>query len=132
MSTQRESGFSTLEVIAAVTIIAVALIPIANLQTQLARQQARLNEASQTTNAVQNALAFVREVNPALTPRGQRELSDGKTLTWTSTSISPPRDSANPPGYEIQLFRVRAEVRDGATASTFEVDLVGWRRSGEP
>lgn len=132
MKNRWQTGFSTLEVIAAVAIIGIALVPIAALQTQLARSEARLAETHAQTTAVQNALSQLREVNPMLTPSGQRDLGGHTTLNWTSAPVSSVRQSVNPPGFDVQLYRLTGEIRanDGTTA--VQLDLVGWRRrSGE-
>lgn len=129
MNSHSETGFSTLEVIAAVAIIAIALVPIAALQTQLARSEARLAETHAQTTSVQNALSLLREVNPMLSPTGQRALDDRTTLNWTSTPISELRPSVNPPGFEVQLYRISGEIRrNGSTATAVQLDLVGWRQ----
>ena len=127
-----ETGFSTLEVIAAVAIIAIALVPIAALQAQLAHSQARLAETHAETTAVQNALSQLREVNPMATPSGQRRLDDSTALTWSSAPASSLRQSVNPPGFDVQLYRVSGQIRrvDGAVTSV-QIDLVGWRRQGD-
>ncbi|MEQ1819919.1 MAG: hypothetical protein ABL871_15060 [Terricaulis sp.] len=129
MKNRLETGFSTLEVIAAVAIIGIALVPIAALQTQLARSQARLAETHTQTTAVQNALSLLREVNPMLTPSGQRDLGGRTTLNWTSAPVSGMHQSVNPPGFEVQLYRLSGQIRahDGAVTAV-QLDLVGWRR----
>lgn len=129
MTNRFETGFSTLEVIAAVAVIGIALVPIAALQTQLARSEARLAETHAQTTAVQNALALLREVNPMLTPSGQRDLGDRSTLNWTSAPLSGVRQSVNPPGFDVQLYRLSGEIhgRDGSVTAV-QLDLVGWRR----
>lgn len=133
MRTRHESGFSTLEVIAAVAIVAIALVPIAALQTQLARSQARLMEVHADSTAVQNAMALLRDINPMLTPSGERRLDDRTTLTWSSAPASPLRPSANAPGFEVRLYRVSAAIRrNGAAGVTLQVDLIGWRPMTAP
>lgn len=133
MKRPSEIGFSTIEVIAAVAMIAVALIPIATLQTQIARGQARLEDARESTSAVQNAIAIVRTINPMQTPNGRRALSGGATLTWVSTPASPVRPSVNPPGFEVQLYRIRSDVQiQPGTSNTFEMDILGWRPVSQP
>ena len=123
-----ERGFSTLEVIAAVAIIGVALVPIAALQTQLTRSQARLMEAHENSTAVHNAMALLRNVNPMATPTGARQLDDRTTLTWRSTPASSLRAATNAPDFEVQLYRVSAEIhRPGDPMTTLQVDLIGWR-----
>jgi Tfp pilus assembly protein PilV len=127
-----ERGFSTLEVIAAVAIIGIALIPIIALQTQLTQSQVRLEQTQADSTAVQNAMALLREVNPMATPTGERHFSDSTTLTWTSAPASPLRPSANAPGFEVQLYRVTAAIhRPGAPLTTVRVDLIGWRATAE-
>ena len=133
MRRRRESGFSTLEVIAAVAIIGVALIPIAALQVQLSRGQARLAEAHTESTDVHNAMALLRDVNPMLTPEGQRRLDDRTTLTWTSAPVSGLRQSRNPPGFDVQLYRVEGAIRrQNAPVTAVQIDLIGWRPSSTP
>lgn len=129
MKNRFETGFSTLEVIAAVAIIGIALVPIAALQTQLARSEARLAETHAQTTAVQNALSLLREVNPMLAPSGQRDLGNRTTLNWTSVPVSGVRQTVNPPGFEVQLYRLSGQIRanDGGMTAV-QLDLVGWRR----
>jgi general secretion pathway protein I len=130
MRARRESGFSTLEVIAAVAIIGIALVPIATLQIQLSRGQARLTEAQTESTDVHNAMALLREVNPMLSPEGQRRLDDRTTLTWTSASVSGLRQSVNPAGFEVQLYRVDGAIRrENAPVTAVQLDLIGWRAS---
>jgi type II secretory pathway component PulJ len=128
MRAKGESGFSTLEVIAAVAIIAIALVPIATLQIQLTRAQARLAEAHTESTDVHNAMALLRDINPMTAPSGARRLDDQSTLTWTSAAVSPLRQSVTPPGFEVQLYRVNGVIqRTNAPTTTIQLDLVGWR-----
>lgn len=125
---RREAGFSTLEVIAAVAIVAIALLPIAALQTQLARSQGRLAEAHAETTSAQSALALLRDINPMLTPTGERRLDDRTTLVWTSAPASDLRRSITPAGFEVQLYRIHAQVRGAGAATELQLDLIGWRK----
>lgn len=132
MRAKRESGFSTLEVIAAVAIIAIALVPIATLQIQLTRSQARLAEAHTESTDVHNAMALLRDINPMAAPSGARRLDHQSTLTWTSAAASPRRQSTTPPGFEVQLYRVSGVIqRANAPATTIQIDLIGWRPANE-
>lgn len=125
---KHERGFSTLEVIAAVAIIGIALVPILSLQTQIARSQARLADVHADTTAVNNAMALLRDVNPIVSPQGERQIDDATTLTWTSAPASALQQSVNPPGFEVQLYRVTGAIRRArAETTTIEVDLIGWR-----
>lgn len=133
MMRPRESGFSTLEVIAAVAIIAVALVPIMMLQTQLARSQARLDAAHDQSTSAQNALALIRDINPMSTPTGRRRLDARTDLAWSSTPISGVSQTVNPTGFEVQLYRVTGVVeRDNVPLTTTQIELVGWRDTRDP
>ena len=128
MSKRLQSGFSTLEVIAAVAIIAVALVPIMALQTQLARNQVRLASVHADSTAVHNAMALLRDINPMLTPSGERRLDDQTVVRWVSRPLSEATPSTNPAGFEVRLYAINAEIRrDGAPAVDLAFDLVGWR-----
>ncbi|UPT61159.1 MAG: hypothetical protein M0D54_11890 [Hyphomonadaceae bacterium JAD_PAG50586_4] len=126
------AGFTTLEVIAAIAIIAIALVPIMTLQGELARHQARLTQVQDRATATHNSLALLRDINPMATPAGQRRLDERTILTWTSVAISPARRTVNPAGFDAQLYRVSAIIeRDAQTLSATEIELIGWRRLGE-
>lgn len=133
MMRPRESGFSTLEVIAAVAIIAIALVPIMMLQTQIARSQARLDAAHDQSTSAQNALALLRDINPMSTPTGRRPLDARTELAWSSTPISGVSQTVNPTGFEVQLYRVTGVVeRDNVPLTTTQIELVGWRDTRDP
>lgn len=128
MRSHGESGFSTLEVIAAVAIIAIALVPIIGLQTQLTRNQIGLEQAHADAAAARNALALLRDINPMRTPEGSSRLDHRTTVRWTSAPVSPMRQSINPAGFEVQLYRMSAAIERGeAIVTTMQFDLVGWR-----
>lgn len=122
-----ERGFSTIEIIAAVAIVAIALVPISTLFGQLARGQARLEAAQAQSSAAHNSISLLRDINPMQTPSGTRRLDARTTLAWTSTPFSGVRQSVNPAGFEVRLYRISAEIRDGAGTSTFQMELTGWR-----
>lgn len=123
-----ESGFSTIEVIAAVAIVAVALLPIAALHIQIARAQTQLAQRHAESTALHNALALLRDINPMSEPQGRRQLTDATALRWTSVPISPVEPSIDPRGFELQVFQVTAEIEGGEVAPTsVQVELVGWR-----
>ncbi|ANP45722.1 hypothetical protein [Candidatus Viadribacter manganicus] len=129
MTTNPSRGFSTLEVIAAVAIIAVALVPIAALQIQLSQSQARLAARTEEANRIENAIAIMREVNPLLTPNGAQAIDENAVLRWTSTPLSAPTPSTNPIGFEVQLFRLNGAVETaGASEDAVEIDVIGFRR----
>lgn len=124
------SGFSVLEALVAVAIVAIALIPLTGLQMQIVRSQARHLEDAERATTIRNAVEFMRAVNPTRTPEGAAALGEGLTLRWNAEPISPPRPSVNAPGYTVQLFRVEVEAAGPRASYTFSMEQLGWREQG--
>jgi Tfp pilus assembly protein PilV len=131
----RRTGFSTLEALVAVAIVALSLTPLIAIQVQIARTHAR-NDAARIAAVMQsNALAAIADLNPVAEASGERELAPGATVRWTSKQISTPvRGVGYPLGdgeFEVALFEVSVEARDPARATPlqFSVEKVGWRRA---
>ena len=56
-------------------------------------------------------------------------MGEQTTLMWSSAPVSGLRQSVNPPGFDVQLYRVTGHIRRaGGAATAVEVDLIGWRR----
>lgn len=137
MTRSRQSGFSLIETLVAVGIVAIALVPIMSLEIQLQRgfveQRARLSELQ----TQRNALALLRDFNFTETPSGRLPLGVGQTLTWRATALSQPiRTTRFPRGegeFEVVLWRVEAEVvGPGEQRVRFNVEKLGWRRLIDP
>lgn len=128
-----ERGFSALEALIAVAIVAMALVPILALRAQAARDYQRQAEMRAAATAQSNALAILREINPMAEPSGVRTLGRDDRLVWRAVPISRPVRSVGfetPDGeFDVALYRIDAEVRgrDQAPRAHFTVDLVGWR-----
>ena len=137
MTRSRQSGFSLIETLVAVGIVAIALVPIMSLEIQLQRgfveQRARLSELQ----TQRNALALLRDFNFTETPSCRLPLGVGQTLTWRATALSQPiRATRFPRGegeFEVVLWRVEAEVvGPGEQRVRFNVEKLGWRRLIDP
>ena len=61
MTRSRDAGFSVMEALVAVAILAIALIPILMLQTQTSRASIREAQARAAITDQQNALAMLRQ-----------------------------------------------------------------------
>ena len=72
----RQDGFSILEAIVAMAILAIAFIPFVQLQGQLIRSVESFDRADIRMLANDNALAFLRERNFLLQESGQIQLGD--------------------------------------------------------
>jgi general secretion pathway protein I len=133
---QDRAGFSLIEALVALTVAALTLAAIFELQTQMIRGQERAARAIEQTAVQENALALTRDLNPMARPEGIIQLPDGDTVSWTSTPHGRSQTNAGFPGgdgaYEVQLFTVTVNVEraDGPPPAPLTFDRVGWRRLG--
>lgn len=131
----RRAGFSLVEALVALSIAAIGLTAILELQRQFADGQRRYEQALARSDMQRNALALLTDLNPHDRPTGSIELATGVTLNWTSTPIAPAKlDTGVPFGdgmFEVQLYRVDATITPTGNAplQSFSVDRMGWRRT---
>lgn len=130
-----QRGFSLLEAIVALAILASAGLVLFASMTQSVLMVSRAEASREADSALRNALAWMETVNPALIPQGEQGLGD-VTLRWDARPIEPPRDAMT--GYlqaglyEVGLYRVRLELfRDGQSIAQAELHRVGYRQVRE-
>lgn len=130
-------GLSTLEAIVAVTVMAVAILPLLMVQQQVVREQQRFHAAYVRATAQRNAMAVLREVNPMSALQGHVALSDNQSLDWTSVPLTEPVINAGYPTgdgrFEVVLYRMEARVEfgEGQQPLNFQIERLGWRTVGE-
>lgn len=128
---RRQSGFSAIEALAALAIVAVALVPLASLQTQITRGYARQSEIEAVATLQANAIAMLREVNPAVEPVGFRQLGENQQVRWRAAPMSgwrrTTRAGRGDGDFDVQVYRLDITVENGAVRHTFEVEQLGWR-----
>lgn len=136
MINRRQRGFSLLEAIVALTIMATAGLALFAAMNQSVQMAQRAETARQADSALRNAVAWMETVNPAVTPDGEQELGDVR-LRWHSELVEPARDAMT--GYmqaglfEVGLYRVTLELSiDGRPLTTAEIRRVGYRQVREP
>ena len=131
---RRRSGFSLIEALVALTIAALVLGAIFELQIQMVRGQQRAVDAIEQVAAQENALALTRDLNPMQSPAGEIALADGDTIRWSSTAKGDPvTNTGFPTGdglFSVQLFTVTVEVErlSGRSPAPMIFDRLGWRR----
>jgi prepilin-type N-terminal cleavage/methylation domain-containing protein len=134
----RRSGFSLVEALVALSIAALVLGAIFELQIQMVRGQQRAMDVIEQVVAQENALALTHALNPMDTPEGEIILPEGDTIRWRSQPKGEPVINAGfPTGdgqFTVQLFQVTVEIerRDGRPPAPLSFDRMGWRQMGEP
>lgn len=135
-SVRRLAGFSLLEAIVALAILASAGLALFASLNGAVRMTDRASRSLQADTAVANALAWVETVNPMLAPTGEQALGD-YTLRWRAEPVEPPRDGATDflqPGlYRVGLYRMQLELwRDGQIEREFELRRAGFQQVRQP
>ncbi len=130
MRAKRQRGFSVIEAMAAVALVALAFVPLLVLQGQLTRAVLAAERAEIASRATANALARLEAANPMLVDRGEEDLGDA-TMVWVATPISdrvPVRtNSGNVGRFATQMFRIEVTIAyDSGAVATFSVDKTGW------
>ncbi len=126
-----QTGFSLLESLVAVTLIAAAFLPLLALQGQLTRTVVAIERAETNVKDMASALSYLRAMNPMKTPQGAEKIGDA-TLTWTARPVSderPALDQGGAPGrFMLQLYDIDGALiyEDGRRAD-FTLRAMGWR-----
>ena len=126
-----QAGFSLLEALIAVALIAAALLPLLALQGQLTRTVLAVERAGTTAKDMTSALSFLRTLNPMRDPEGTEQLGDA-ILSWTARPASderPALDQGGAPGrFMLQLYDIEATITyDDGRSVAFSVRALGWR-----
>lgn len=136
MHADRQRGFSLLEAIVALAILASVGMALFAAMNQSLSMVARAEKVRERESALRNAVAWIQVVNPAQQPRGEHELGDLR-LRWTSEPVEPPRDAATGHEraglYRVGLYKMRLELdRDGQPLAEIELRRVGYEQVREP
>lgn len=129
-------GFSLLEAIVALAILAAAGLALFAAMTQSMQMLGRVERAREVDGALLNALATIEQVNPMDTPRGEMPLG-AFVVRWTAVPVEPPRENRTTylyPGlYEVGLYVVRMDLwRDGVLERSVELRRAGYRQVRKP
>lgn len=129
-SSLQQRGFSLLEAIVALTIMATCLLALyAWLSTStLALNRVRANAQSLTD--ARAAQAVIETINPMQNPSGQRALPPLE-IRWKSRPLTDLRFGISPAGaatpFDLRLFELSVEVRrDNQTVREYQVRKIGW------
>jgi general secretion pathway protein I len=132
MKQSRQAGFTLLEAVVALAILAAVLIPLYTLVGGAMQSMLRARDASERAANELNLLAALATINPAQRPQGQMQLGD-LVLSWQAREVvAPVRGAGYPAGassFEVGLYDVDAVLRDaaGRAAAQRTARRVGWR-----
>lgn len=133
----RQDGFSLLEAIVAMVLIAGAGMALfAWINGNIAALTA-LNDANRRSDATVNVVEFMERVNPVLSPDGEAALG-GYSIRWHSQPVSAAVDGVGYPNgkslYRFTLYRVEVAVRSEDGKAWFDLQLTrtGYQRVRDP
>jgi len=139
MPARATAGFTLLEAIVALTVMAVALIPLVSFIAQSSDQLMRAGEANERSIVMQSALALLDPVNPMAEPEGTLPLDDTIDISWASETIAAPPEGAlvRTPlaGFRMGFYGVTVSVtRNQQPWFDFKMRKVGYQnlRQGTP
>lgn len=133
------AGFTLLEAIVALTVMALALIPLITFIAQSSDQLMRAADANERSIVTQSVLALMDPINPMAEPEGVLPLDEDISVAWKSDTIVPPNDSALSgtllPGFRVGFYGVTVLVTRGERPwFDFRMRKVGYQnlRAGGP
>ncbi|MGV8923869.1 MAG: prepilin-type N-terminal cleavage/methylation domain-containing protein [Thermomonas sp.] len=129
-------GFSLLEAVVALAILAAAGLAAFAALTQSLQMVGRADGAREADLALRNAVAWIEQVNPMEQSKGRQTMGEFE-LRWTSRPVEPVRDAttgALTAGlHEVGLYRMQLELwRNGALEREAVLRRIGYRQVRRP
>lgn len=136
MPMHRESGFTLLEAIVALAILAAGTMALFAALNGALRSLERAEAAVRLDTATENAVEFLEAVNPMQRPEGEAALGE-YTLRWRAQVVLGPTDNLTDylqPGlYEVALYAIDGELLlDGRVTGRFTLRRAGWQQVRRP
>lgn len=132
----KSRGFSLLEAIVALTILASVGLAMFAAMSQSMQMVGRAEDSRATGVAMRNALATLERINPSTTPRGETTLG-AYTLRWDAKEMEPPHPGAtgylSPGLYDVALYNVSIELhQNGRRVYEGQLRRVGYVQARKP
>lgn len=129
----KESGFTLLEAIVALTLLGLALIPMISFVSESASQLARVADNNERSFAVKAAVALLDPINPMENPQGEETIGKDLTVRWSSDIAIPPNDGpqfgTGLAAFRVGFYNVRVSlIRDTDTWFEFDLRKIGYQR----
>jgi len=84
-----EQGFTTLEALVAITLLAIALVPLLSFQSQVVNGSVRLEARADRFIAQASAYEYLSTIDYGSLPEGEMEIGGGWILSWVAKPDSP-------------------------------------------
>ncbi len=128
---RRDAGFSVLEALVAMAVLAGALLPLLALQGQFVRTTEALERSEQRLSVQDTALAHISALNLNQTPSGEMTTPYAR-VRWQSTPAAGPHMGRTaggfPSRYEVTLYNVDIGIDYNSGASEIlRLQGIGWR-----
>ena len=127
-------GFSVMETLVAVALLAIAIIPLYAFQQTLAGAATRLQTASALLDAQESALAVLQTIDVMAEPEGEMDLGDWR-LRWQSRELISEQPADGYLGssiWGVGLYEVTATLERGETRHEMTVRRVAWVQVRDP
>ena len=135
---KRQQGISLLEMLVALTILAISATVLFDWVYQVNARMRALNVNQTETMAQLQAVEFLAGINPASRPTGSQAFS-AFTLLWEAKPATPMRKAMDandgPLLFELAVYDVHAKLMLPASANTndkpwleFDTRLPGWTK----
>jgi hypothetical protein len=130
--TDGEGGFSLLEGLAAIALLAGTMVAIFALVGSILDSAYRVGTSNASVQISLNALEVMNAVNPMLNGTGKVDLGP-YSVSWTSTPATPVVDRAGSL-YQLGLYNsdIRVEERSGSILARMTLRQVGYQLVREP
>jgi type II secretory pathway pseudopilin PulG len=131
-SRSTEAGFTLLEGLVAITLLAGTMVAIFALVGSILDSAAGVGRSNASVQVTLNAIEVMTAVNPMAQESGKIDLGP-YAVAWTSAPAAPIVD--RPGGlYQIGLYdtRVRVEETPGQALASFSLRQIGYRRVRDP
>ena len=137
MTAPAQRGFTIIEALVALALVAVTIIPLYEWVGRSLGMAARTADVTRQAEAELSALGVLSRVNPMADPEGSLDIGSGHRVRWQAVPKTDAVDNvAYPRGvgiYQVALYQVKAEVlRGNVVWFDFTIDQLGYRRVRNP
>ncbi len=128
---ENETGFSILEAMIAIAILAMAMMPLLVLQGQFVRAVDGFDRASARIEVQDASLNYLKTVNFTRFPSGETNIGDF-VLKWDTQMFQEARMTRGVNGisgrFEVTLYSVEAKIfQNDVEKKSFIINGLGWR-----